>query len=370
MNLKNAARCSRRTFTAALAAGLAATTRAWRVKAAPPQAGLNAAAILKSEFITDQPPTTSSHASTVAETTAGTVVAAWFGGTAERHRDVVIWSSRLEANGWSVPTIIASGTEDGPDPWACWNPVLFQPRHGPLLLFYKVGPSPSEWWGRWQSSADGGVTWSRSHRIPAGFIGPVRNHPIELRDGALLCPASEEDAGWRVHMERFTGHIRGLDPWLRTPALNSTMDFGAIQPALIPWAHNRIQAVCRTRQKLVTELWSNDEGNHWSPMVRTELPNPNSAIDAVLLKEGFALLAHNPSDNARDPLVLSASANGTSWRQALVLDSGQPELSYPSISQAGNGLVHVTWTWNRTRIRHAVVDPWKLRNALVAPPKA
>jgi hypothetical protein len=28
-----------------------------------------------------------------------------------------------------------------------WNPVLFQPRGAPLMLFYKVGPSPQTWWG-------------------------------------------------------------------------------------------------------------------------------------------------------------------------------------------------------------------------------
>jgi len=50
------------------------------------------------------------------------------------------------------------GRERGPDPsmrYPTWNPVLFQPKSGPLMLFYKVGPSPSAWWGMVMSLENG-----------------------------------------------------------------------------------------------------------------------------------------------------------------------------------------------------------------------
>ena len=37
-------------------------------------------------------------------------------------------------------------------------------RNGPLVLFYKVGPSPREWWGMMMTSSDAGTTWSTPKR--------------------------------------------------------------------------------------------------------------------------------------------------------------------------------------------------------------
>ena len=154
------------------------------VLAALPLLAETPAAIVRSGFLADPPPTLSSHASTICEGKNG-IVAAWFGGTAERQRDVVIWLSREVGKNWTKPVEVARGNEDGDEQWACWNPVLFQPANGPLLLFYKVGPSPSEWWGRVKISDDGGHNWSRSRRLPTGYVGPVRNKPLELPGGTL-----------------------------------------------------------------------------------------------------------------------------------------------------------------------------------------
>jgi hypothetical protein len=81
--------------------------------------------------------------------------------------------------------------------------VLFQPKSGPLVLFYKVGPSPSQWWGMIMTSPDGGKTWGAPRRLPDGILGPVKNKPVELADGAWLSASSTEGNkdGWLVHFE-------------------------------------------------------------------------------------------------------------------------------------------------------------------------
>jgi len=317
---------------------------------------------VKAEFIADPAPTPSSHASTLCEARDGTLLAAWFGGTAERQRDVVIWYSRSENDQWTRPIVLARGDEDGDEQWACWNPVLTQTKKGPLVLFYKVGPNPQSWWGRLRTSIDGGKTWSKSYRIPKGFIGPVRNKPVTLSNGELLCGASEEDAGWRVHMETVNWLDAAVPLWGRTPDLNSAMDFGAIQPTILPWRDGRVQILCRTRQKVITESWSKDNGHTWSPMVRTKLPNPNSAIDAVMLRDGRAVLIHNPSSTDRSSLIASVSDDGVTWTPAVKLEEESgAEFSYPAVVQTQDGLIHVSYTWKREKIRHAVIDPAQLR---------
>jgi len=112
----------------------------------------------------------------------------------------------------------------------CWNPVLVRAPNNQLLLFYKVGPSPSQWWGEWKSSADGGTTWSAPRRLPEGILGPIKNKPLVLANGTLLCGSSTEHDGWRIHLETTPDWGR---TWTRTEPLNDGRQLGLIQPALL-----------------------------------------------------------------------------------------------------------------------------------------
>ncbi len=236
--------------------------------------------------------------------------------------------------------------------------MLFYPEEGPLHLFYKVGPSPSAWWGMLMLSRDHGKTWSEPRRLPKNIYGPIRNKPVQLEDGAILCGSSTEDAGWRVHIE----HTRTLgESWSRTPPLNNAMEFGAIQPTIAAYRTNHLLILCRTKQQRIVESWSRDGGLTWTPLQRTILPNPNSAIDAVLLKDTRVLLVYNHSTNDRGILNVAVSPEGKNWKAALVLENTPgDEYSYPAVIQTRDGLAHVTYTWNRKRIKHVVIDPAKL----------
>ena len=314
-------------------------------------------AVIAKEFIFEQAPFASCHASTIAETKSG-LVAAWFGGTRERNPDVGIWVSKREKkNGWSKPTEVASGVQPGGERFPCWNPVLFQPTGAPLMLFYKVGPSPSEWWGMLMTSTDGGTTWSKPARLPDGILGPIKNKPVQLKDGTLVCGSSTEHAGWRVHIER-TSDLG--TKWQKTEPLNDRAQFGAIQPTILVHRSGAIQILCRSRQRRITESWSEDNGKTWSAMKATPLPNPSAGIDAVALKDGRALLVYNHTETARSPLNVALSSDGKAWSAALVLEDQPGEYSYPAVIQTADGLVHVTYTWKRERIKHVVIDPRKL----------
>lgn len=315
--------------------------------------------LLESEFIFEKDvPFASAHASSIAETEQG-LVSAWFGGTWEGNSDVGIWLSHLIDGAWTKPVEVVNGLQpDGKTRFPCWNPVLFHMPEGALYLFYKVGPNPAGWWGMMTFSMDGGHKWSTPTRLPEGILGPVRNKPIELPDGSLLCGSSTEDHGWRFHMERLAA---ATSIWERTNALNDSASCGLIQPSVLVWSPTRIQVLLRSREQRVFESWMEGDWKHWSKPRPLDLPNPNSGIDAVALHDGRALLVYNPATSGRTPLAVAISSDGKVWRQVIVLEDEPGEFSYPAVIQAKNGLVHITYTWNRLRIKHAVIDPSLLR---------
>jgi len=311
-------------------------------------------ALVKSEYIFETAPFKECHASTIAETKTG-LVSAWFGGTKERNPDVGIWLSRHEGEHWSAPVEVANGVQSPTNRFACWNPVLFQPKSGPLLLFYKVGPSPSRWWGMLMTSEDNGKTWSKGRRLPEGILGPIKNKPVQLPNGDILCSSSTEDHGWRVHFER-TSDLG--QTWQATPPVNDGKEIEAIQPSVLFYSGSRLQALGRTQQDRIFEIWSEDEGKTWGKMTLTTLPNPNSGTDAVTLKDGRQLLVYNHSTKGRSPLNVALSKDGKSWEQLVTLeDEPQKQFSYPAVIQTSDGLVHITYTWKRERIKHAVLKP-------------
>lgn len=318
--------------------------------------------IVRSEFTFEQAPYPQVHASTIVESRDG-LVAAWFGGTAERNPDVGIWVSRRAASGWTTPVEVANGVQPDGMRHPCWNPVLFQPANGPLVLFYKVGPSPSQWWGLARTSADAGRTWSAAIRLPSGILGPIRAKPVELRPGVMLAGSSTEDHGWLVHMERFTGAwtsagLASASSWEKTGALNDDDEFGAIQPTILVHSPTRLEILCRSAERVITESWSEDGGRTWSWMTATSLLNPSAGIDSVRLKDGRFLLVSNPSAASRQKLEIAVSTDGRAWRSLFVVEEeGTGEHSYPAMIQTRDGLVHLTYTWKRERIKHVVLDP-------------
>lgn len=339
-----------------------------------------APAIVGSEFIYDDAPTPSCHASTLVETTAGTLIGAWFGGTAEKNPDVGVWVARREKGKWSAPVEVANGVQEkgndagerGDVRYPCWNPVLFQPSKGPLLLFYKVGPSPTEWWGMLKSSDDDGRTWSAARRLPDGILGPIKNKPIELADGTILSPTSTESkvrpSRWQVHFERSSD---GGKTWQATESVNDGIEWSTIQPSILRLGGDKLLALGRSRQGKVYRTTSDDAGKTWSAMTASGLPNPNSGTDALTLREPVQtsgettaishLLIYNHTTRGRSPLNLAASSDGLAWQAALVLeDEPNAEFSYPAIIQTRDGLVHLSWTWKRKKVRHVTVDPTRL----------
>lgn len=316
----------------------------------------------------DDKPTPQCHASTIEETPAG-LVAAWFGGQHEKNPDVGIWVSRQTKGGWTKPVEVADGRQSPEKRHPCWNPVLFQPKTGPLLLFYKVGPSPSEWWGMLMRSTDNGQTWSKPRKLGTdsklgegnpNLLGPVKNKPIQLSDGSILCPSSSEHQGWRVHFEKTRD---GGRTWEVIGPIHDASNFNAIQPSILTYPDGKMQILCRTQEGVLAQSWSSDGGSTWSEVTATELPNPNSGTDAVTLADGRQLLVYNHTTrrgdfpSGRNMLNVAVSREGKNWNPILTLERDKGEFSYPAVIQSSDGKVHITYTYQRQSVKHVVLNP-------------
>ncbi len=356
------------TLLGLLSLACAAETRAAEARQVvlPELAGPDTTGYLGGELIypLDDKPTPQCHASTIAETPSG-LVAAWFGGQREGSKDVGIWLSRRVGDQWLRPVEVANGVQSPEKRHPCWNPVLFRPKQGPLMLFYKVGPSPRTWWGMLITSQDDGKTWSQPAKLGENdsighLLGPVKNKPIQLDDGSILCPTSTEYRGWRVHFER-TADLGKT--WEVVDPINDGVEFGAIQPSILTYADGRMQILARSQQSVITQSWSDDGGRSWNRMTATELPNPNSGIDAVTLADGRQLLVYNHTTrrgdfpSGRSMLNVAVSKDGKRWQPVFTLEKQRGEFSYPAVIQAADGKVHITYTYQRRSVKHVALDP-------------
>jgi predicted neuraminidase len=298
-----------------------------RPAAAQSRSDADSGIIATREFIYTNAPFASAHASTIVETPSGALVAAWFGGAHEGSDDVEIWYSRKQAGDrWSAPAV-ATQTPDMPT----WGPVVY---------------------------------------LPAGLSGPIRTKPIILSDGTWLAGTSVEagyrgdtpdDApyrAWTVWVERSVD--RGQS-WTRSGPIGMPGEpYGVIQPTLWQTPSGEVRMLMRSTERIgrIAFAYSRDGGQTWSDARPTQLPNPNAGIDVVRLRDGRLILVYNHLPRGRSAIHLALSRDeGATWSAPLVLEDGQSELSYPAVIQSSDGLVHVTYTWQRTHIRHLVIDP-------------
>ncbi len=307
-----------------------------------------------------QPPFKNCHASTIVEGPDGQFSVACFAGTEEGNKDVGIYYGKIGTDKKIVPTEVANGIINDTSRYPCWNPVLLNKKDGQMVLFYKVGPNPRDWWGVYKTSNDNGKTWSGSVNLPKGILGPIKNKAILFDNGDILCPSSFEQANgrWKVFIEKTD---KKLSKWTVVP-VDTSGSFDVIQPSILSYGGNKLQILCRSKQGNVIQSWSLNNGKTWSELSRTSLLNPNSGTDAVTLKDGRQLIVYNPTKsgkewfNGRAKLRVAISSNGTDWQDIVELENGtKEEYSYPAVIQSADGRIHITYTYDRKNIKYVIL---------------
>ena len=78
---------------------------------------------------------------------------------------------------------------------------------------------------------------------------------------------------------------------------------------------------------------SRDGGITWSDAHPIDVPNPNSGIDVVRLKDGRLVMVYNHTTTGRTPLNLAVSRDGDQRTKFADLETDPGEYSYPAMIQ-------------------------------------
>jgi predicted neuraminidase len=349
------------------------------------------------------------HASCVVELPDGDLLACWYRGSGERRADdVQIWAARRDsAAGWGERFLLAD-TPGYPD---C-NPALFVCPEGNVWLFYPT-ILDHEWSGALLKFAVTGAdvgpgrppAWQRAgvlHVTPVGFDTRLKEAVAELpaplqlllrtRYPEVLSEAGDllkQRLGWmpRVHLsvlpsgrwllplytDTFSCSIvlisddRGSTWHASAPLIG----WGNIQPSIVRRDAGELLAFMRDNGPFgrIRVSSSGDEGETWSAVTSTDLPNPGAGVEAVRLASGRWAIVYNDTTRGRHSLAVSLSEDeGRTWprtRHVIRAEPGGASFHYPSIVQARDGAIHITYTHGNqpggSAIDHArLTEAWLL----------
>jgi predicted neuraminidase len=299
------------------------------------------------------------HASTICQLPSGRLMAAWYAGGEEGHKDVAVYAAYRRMDGrWGPPLVMekSPGYSEG-------NPVLYPHSDGRVTLIwvtmYGDGWTTCRIKLRTSDGREGARLWGPERLYDQEFGYMTRHKLLTMSNGELLLPLYDE----REWASFFAWSRDDGLTWERGDLLRS--DPGNIQPTVVELQPGRLVSLFRTRDK-AGRLWrseSTDYGRTWAPLEATDVPNPNSGSDMVRLASGAIALVNNHASRARTPLSLYLSDDGArTFPVRRDLETAPGEYSYPAIVEDRSGLMQITYTHRRETIMHVATNETWLRS--------
>lgn len=354
-------------------------------------------------------PMVQNHAAFLKLLNDGTLLCAWFGGTLEGKSDISIYLSRLVpgAGRWSEAVRLSDDPNRSEQ-----NPVIVEAPDGGLALIHTAQVSGNQDGCVLRRrtltvTADG--AWSGEPELldlPRGTF--VRAPVVHRDDGAAMLPVFRCIApqGMRWTGSHDTAGVAvsddGGNKWKLIEVPGS---IGCVHMTIVPLEDGRLAAFYRRRQAdFVHRSESDDGGRSWSEPMPTDVPNNNSSIGVIRLRDGRIAMVCNPISAAssqarreslydelgeaderpnatggcdpvwgvpRAPLTLCLSSDGgRSFPERHViedaagtcltndsLDGRNQELSYPVLLEEPDGTIHIAFTYKRRAIKHVRLSP-------------
>jgi predicted neuraminidase len=349
------------------------------------------------------------HSSSIVECPNGDFLVCWFHGSGERTADdVVVQGARLQkgSNKWS-PVFLMADTPGFPD---C-NPVLFIDSNERLwqfwiavcahkweqsILKYRLSanyqqPGPPKWdwqdiillkpgdvfaetiendfkeliteepiWAEYAPMYSTMIIEAAKDKAKRQTGWMTRTHPITLPSGRILLPLYSD--GFNISLVAITD-----DAGKHWRASKPIVGFGPTQPSIVRKKDGTLIAYLRdtgnppSRMQIST---STDDGESWSSAVDTDIPNPDSSLEAIALKDGRWVMVFNDTEHGRHRLAAALSDDeGKTWKWKRYIgksDDRTKSYAYPSLIQAKDGMLHLTYSYREPAgktIRHCTFNP-------------
>jgi hypothetical protein len=269
----------------------------------------------------------------------------------EPDRSPHIFISQFEGRRWTVPEILYEAPSSDVQ---VYDPSL-QCINGELHLFFAVGRVAESRVkgarGYAMASFDHGHTWTEPILLP--YNSPSPGKGVHKPNGDLYFAC--QDGHCIEFVTRSGSGIWYLSAVLRSSKHNPSM------PILVQHNDGVIQVLTRSDCGRVLTAFLQPNESEWGKLYPTEIPTPNSPIDAISLQDGRFVLAYNHSESVRTPICLATSGDGVEWNLGILIDDGEDQLTFPCLHQDRNGYLHIIYARRKMRqIVHCVIDSRKI----------
>lgn len=337
------------------------------------------------------------HSACVVELPNGDLLVCWFHGSGERKEDDVLILGARKAKGskeWSAPFVMAD-TPGFPDTnctmfvdrrkrlWLIW-PTILANLWETALLKVKISDNPAgaaaptwnvsevlhikpgeeferkslEWvaasrreLGQFPEALRAKISehLDNVERMAGDKLAKrlgwmTRAHPTILSTGRIILPLYSD--GFSYSLMAYSDDEG--ESWKTSEPLPGP---GNVQPSVVERKDGSLLALMRDNglpPKRLLRSDSKDGGVTWSPVVDSDIPNPGSGAEVILLQSGHWLLISNDVEEGRGRLTLMMSDDeGETWKWRRVLEedpSGSARYHYPTLAQAADGSIHAVYS--------------------------
>lgn len=144
------------------------------------------------------------------------------------------------------------------------------------------------------------------------------------------------------HVSLLVGGTKGFDQWEIRPLAKYGGQQKPEEPYwyVLPDGKNLVGLIRdNTGSKRLLRTFSADDGQNWSPLVKTNFPDATSKFFSLRTSRGYYALVSNANPRRRNPLTLAISHDGLVYRHLFNLVGGR-HVDYPHmIEQNGNLLI-------------------------------
>jgi predicted neuraminidase len=356
------------------------------------------------------------HGSCIVECANGDLLVCWYRGSGERSADdVAIMGARRRRGktGWT-PAFVMADTPGFPDCnpcmiidprtqlWLFWPTILANTWESALMKIrisrdYERDPGPPRWeWEEVLHVKPGPEFLATVERDLDRQWEPTMQSANAVQRARLRAALAEwhrkaQDKlsvrlGWMPRAHPFLFRLPGGVTRMIVPLYSDAFDFslmaitddggatwrtsapivgpGCVQPSIARRRDGTLVAFFRDNgpppaRVMVSE--SKDSGMTWTPVRDTDLPDPGAGLEVIALQSGRWLLVNNDTEEGRCSLAVSISNDeGRTWPSVRHLEQDKPgaeagSYAYPSILQAKDGTIHVTYSYTPNKANAAIL---------------